>query len=150
MTMTMTTNHPADRPGTSLEADEREIRDLLTRYCEYVDTGDILRWADCYTDDAVFAGLKGELKGREALLQYGWESTRRGFFLHFLTNVRVQVEGGSSASASSYLLYTQAGEEGGRPVIVAARQRDRLVRQDGRWRLSERRIEGRPVQGVFG
>ena len=130
------------------EEDERQIRTLLVEYCELVDSGAIDEWADCYTDDAVFEGLKGELKGREALLRYGRETVHRGFFLHFLTNIRVRLEGPLSASASSYLLYTQTADDG-RAVVVPCRQRDRLVKVAGHWRISERRIEGRPVLGAF-
>lgn len=143
--MSMTISTP---PQAASEEDERQIRALLVDYCELVDSGDIDKWADCYTDDAVFEGLKGELRGREALLRYGRETVHRGFFLHFLTNVRVRLEGPLSASASSYLLYTQTADDG-RSVVVPCRQRDRLVKVAGRWRLSERRIEGRPVLGAF-
>lgn len=144
----MSTSAAANHRFTQDEAEERDIRALLVDYCEYVDSGEIANWADCYTDDAVFEGLKGRLKGREELLRYGWDTVHRGFFLHFITNIRVRLESPESASASSYLLYTQVTDDG-RSVVVPCKQRDCLVKVAGRWRISERKIEGRPVLGAF-
>jgi hypothetical protein len=60
---------------------------------------------------------------------------------HITTNAAIVVEG-DAASATSYFVRVDAGEDAGPATVVASgRYLDRLVRQDARWRILERRCQ---------
>ena len=120
--------------------DEREIHDVLTRYCRGVDRCDRELIASCYHPDAVDDHGNWQVDGVAAaqhivsLVKPGRDSA-----MHFLGNVRIEVEDGI-AFAESYVLAFRAFRRGERPYTRtrAVRFIDRFTKRDGEWRISER------------
>jgi ketosteroid isomerase-like protein len=120
--------------------DERDIHDVLTRYCRGVDRCDAELIASCYHSDARDDHGSWVADGREAAgliidrIRPGSASA-----MHFMGNVRIEVEG-DEAFAESYLLAFRSYEKNDQPCVRtrALRFVDRFTRRDGQWRISER------------
>lgn len=120
--------------------DEREIHDVLVRYCRGVDRCDRELMASCYHDDAVDDHGNWQVSGAEAAQHiYDLVKPGSGSAMHFLGNVRIEVEG-DSAFTESYLLAFRSSGTGERDTTRtrAVRFIDRFTRRDGAWRISER------------
>ena len=120
--------------------DERDIRDVLLRYCRGADRCDRELMAGCFHDDALddhgnWIGIGRDLPDIVAdRIQPGAARA-----MHFVGNVHVDVQG-DTAFTESYLLAFRAYERDGRPCTRtrALRFVDRFTRRDGQWRISER------------
>jgi uncharacterized protein (TIGR02246 family) len=118
--------------------DVEAIRQLVARYCHYIDQVRIDEWLDCFTEDGAFDFFGSRTEGRDALreLGSGMEATQASAPMrHVVTNVIVDVDG-DTATSSSYLQILMAQ----RPpaLMTSGRYEDRLRRIDGRWRFEER------------
>lgn len=124
-----------------------DIRNLLFRYCEMIDAGDVDALADLFADAAIVA-QDGTLiaRGRdEVRAMYGGdnrsERTSGGRRTkHITTNVFVEVDDSAgTAIARSYwvLLVSTSPEDPIRPIL-AGRYHDRFERVGGAWRFAER------------
>jgi hypothetical protein len=120
--------------------DEREIHDVLLRYCRGADRCDEELLASCYHPDAVDDHGNWQAGGSEAphaivtRVRPGPDAA-----MHFLGNVRIEVEG-DTAFAESYVLAFRSFRRCERPYTRtrAVRFVDRFTRRDGEWRISER------------
>lgn len=126
---------------------EDAIRNLLFRYCELMDAGDMEHVADMFSH-AVIIGQDGAqlAKGRdEVLAMYGGgnrtERTSGGRrSKHLTTNALVEVdEDAGTAMARSYwvLLVSTSPEEPVRAVLAGS-YHDTFARTDGTWRFTQR------------
>jgi ketosteroid isomerase-like protein len=120
--------------------DERDIRDVLTRYCRGVDRCDAQLIDSCYHPDAMDDHGTWRAWGRDAGATIV-EKVRPGkdVAMHFMGNVHIEVEG-DTAFAESYLMaYRTFQREGqGYTRVRALRFVDRFTRRDGQWRIAER------------
>lgn len=120
--------------------DERDIHDVLLRYCRGVDRCDAELLASCYHDDAVDDHGSWIEYGGDAPLEI-IERVKPGAepAMHFLGNVRIEVEG-DTAFAESYLLAFRAFRRDDRAYTrtTALRFIDRFTRRGGEWRIGER------------
>ena len=120
--------------------DEREIHDVLVRYCRGVDRCDRELMASCYHPDAIDDHGNWQVSGAAAA-QHIFDLVKPGpdAATHFLGNVRIEVEG-DTAFAESYVLAFRAFRRGDRPYTRtrAVRFIDRFARRNGEWRISER------------
>lgn len=137
--------------------DKLDITELLYRYALAVDTNDFAQMAGIFTPDASFV-----LLGMEAA-EWRWSVSEYCEFVsaivrqcdwvvHNTSNVIVDVKG-DAASAVSYLStaygvkagehVAQFGIHADHPtdVTIGARYRDRLVRTEAGWRITERICE---------
>jgi hypothetical protein len=120
--------------------DERDIRDVLVRYCRGVDRCDQELLESCFHPDAQDDHGNWICSGRDVpeqiirLVGPGDASA-----MHFLGNVRIEVEG-DTAYAESYLLAfrTLRREERSHVRTRALRFVDRFQRRGGEWRIAER------------
>jgi 3-phenylpropionate/cinnamic acid dioxygenase small subunit len=117
------------------------IRELMACYCFHFDNGEFEQWLDLFTEEAVFdLGARGRFAGRDALRKFlkiipltdGLPGMR-----HCVMNSIVAVAG-NQATAQSYVIVVQGGDIVG--ITVAARYEDRLVKQGGAWRFTERKV----------
>jgi uncharacterized protein (TIGR02246 family) len=127
------------------------IEGVLYRYSLGFDEDDIELLLDCFTEDATFdtgvveTGLRQSLDGRAAIREF-LEKRRAGRAAadkqvrHVITNVLVLDERPDEALVVSY--QTAVVTTGGRDAIVEVMAwiRDRMVRQDGEWRIRERSL----------
>jgi 3-phenylpropionate/cinnamic acid dioxygenase small subunit len=123
-----------------------DVQRLLTAYCDLLDSGRIEEWALCYTPDGIFEGPSGKVAGREALVAYGSRAKERGFYLHYLSNVQVDLDDSDStkATAKSYLLYVQRSTSG-ELSVVGGSQSDVLRRGPDGWKIAHRTLTAQPL-----
>jgi 3-phenylpropionate/cinnamic acid dioxygenase small subunit len=124
-----------------------DIRNLMFRYCELIDAGEVDALADLFADAAIVAQDGSVIaRGRdEVRAMYGGGNRRQRTSggratKHITSNVLVEVdEGAGTASARSYwvLLVSTSPDEPIRPIL-AGRYHDRFALVDGTWRFTER------------
>jgi 3-phenylpropionate/cinnamic acid dioxygenase small subunit len=132
-----------------------EIEEFHADYCWTLDCGDVERWPDYFTDDAVYritarenadAGLpvglvyadsKAMIRDRAFALKHTQMYAPRTM-QHFVTNVRVLEASGTRIKAQSNYLLLQTLVEGPTTIHQAGRYYDTFVRADGGLLLKER------------
>lgn len=150
-------------PGYDMiPADPRETRELRMEieefhadYCWTLDCGDVERWPDYFTDDAVYritarenaddglpvglvyADSKAMIRDRAFAIKHTQMYAPRTL-QHFVTNVRVLAAGGASIKAQSNYLLLQTLVDGPTTIQQAGRYYDTFVRTNGRLLLKER------------
>jgi anthranilate 1,2-dioxygenase small subunit len=144
---------PAD-PRTTREL-RMEIEEFHAEYCWTLDCGELERWPDYFTDDAVYritarenadAGLpvglvyadsKAMIRDRAFALKHTQMYAPRTL-QHFVTNVRVLEANGSLIKAQSNYLLLQTLVDGPTTIQQSGRYYDTFVRANGRLLLKER------------
>lgn len=122
--------------------DVREVANLLSVYCQFIDDGRLEEWAGLFTEDGTFT-----YPGREPVrpidiieaYRAGTQIAEAGglFSKHQTLNPAIDV-GASEGNASSdfILLRMQLGAP---PYVYAmGRYTDRLIKQAGVWKFAER------------
>ncbi len=126
--------------------DSTQLSNLIARYAELIDLGDLAGAADLLADAAIGAGDSASLMtGRDAILGLYASTTRihpdgTPGTKHITTNLIIDIDdGGGAATARSYWTVLQA--VAGLPLqpILAGRYHDRFERRTGGWRFAERR-----------
>ena len=124
------------------------IQNLLYRYCDRLDHGDLRGMAELFEHaELIVPALPKPVRGVDAIVALyarytriypdtGTPKTR-----HVTTNVIIEGVGAEAARAESYILVFQATELLRLQPILAGRYYDRFARIAGRWRFSERRID---------
>lgn len=128
--------------GPSLE-DRAAINDLLVRYCHTIDDKDWTAFANLFTTDAIldftaFGGPRCGVPGLVEFLQgvalqvHGWQ--------HTISTVLLTVDGDAvrSRTAAQVMMITHGDDSFDRVVFTGLWYRDRLVRTDQGWKISER------------
>ena len=125
-----------------------DIRDLIYRYCEMIDAGDVDGLVELFAH-AVLAGFEGNRKWRgrdEIRAMYSspgrrerTTGTRRT--KHITTNVLIEVDddAGAATARSYWVLLTSESPNTPITISLAGSYHDRFERVDGRWRFAERR-----------
>jgi hypothetical protein len=124
-----------------------EIRNLLFRYCEMIDSGDVDGLVELFADAVVTGfGATREWRGRDEIREMYSSGDRRErtsggrATKHITTNALVEVdEAASTAASRSYwvLLVSSSPDEPIRPIL-AGRYHDTFASIDGRWRFTRR------------
>jgi anthranilate 1,2-dioxygenase small subunit len=141
-------------PRTAREL-RMEIEEFHAEYCWTLDCGELERWPEYFTDDAVYritarenadAGLpvglvyadsKAMIRDRAFALKHTQMYAPRTL-QHFVTNVRVlEAKGGTIKAQSNYLLL-QTLVDGPTTIQQSGRYYDTFVRANGRLLLKER------------
>lgn len=124
---------------------ERQIENLIYRYAELLDLGDIPAVAQMFAR-AQFLGPEGDVQGEGAgevaaiyrsftrLYPDGTPLTH-----HVTSNVIVEVDG-QAATARSYFTVFQATENLPLQPIIAGRYHDRFARDDSGWYFTARQM----------
>lgn len=136
--------------------DDREIRELLSRYGFLADSGRFPEFVALFTDDGVMnlvsprvANGVARWEGSEALLEFISGSKRRpdvadpmdlvreGRRMHVLgANLRTYIDGDEATAEGYSLVLTKAAD--GRMDVDAGSNKWLLRRVDGRWHIKER------------
>ena len=124
--------------------DKQAIAGVLYGYCAHLDRMDLDALAALFTADcAVDYGPEPRLQSKGAYglrhdLARMWRWARTS---HHLSNVMVDLDGdGVHAGATSYVIAWHERPDGSTATMMG-RYLDRLVKEDGRWRISRRRQE---------
>jgi 3-phenylpropionate/cinnamic acid dioxygenase small subunit len=150
-------------PGYDMApADPRETRELRLEieefhadYCWTLDCGDVERWPEYFTDDAVYritarenadAGLpvglvyadsKAMIRDRAFAIKHTQMYAPRTL-QHFVSNVRVLQAKGDAIKAQSNYLLLQTLVDGPTTIQQSGRYYDSFVRAGGKLKLKER------------
>jgi 3-phenylpropionate/cinnamic acid dioxygenase small subunit len=125
--------------------DAEEIRQLLLDYARCLDEADYVGYAQLFTEDGELHAQLGQAKGREAIRallnrRLGADDAppRRKAF-HLIGNPTIQVEGDRATSIVTWAYLTH--DDAGFPLLLQfGHYRDRLTRDQGRWRFERRDI----------
>lgn len=119
-----------------------EIQELESRYEWAVDEGRVAALANIFAPDATFwfDRLGRTIEGREDILawfreyceDWGWRNRR-----HYVTNFHIKVNG-DRAAARLYYLATYEADSASR--LGWGDYNDSFVKVDGRWWISEKRL----------
>jgi uncharacterized protein (TIGR02246 family) len=113
----------------SLAEDRDEIRDLVARYCRYIDTGMADEWAALWTEDGEFDLGGGTIVAGRAALREHATHMPPGTLHHLATNLVIDIDGDTAVCEESTLLTSKGA------IAMVARVHDELKRVDGHWRL---------------
>jgi ketosteroid isomerase-like protein len=127
--------------------DERAITAVMNEYCHAMDTGQLDRWMNCFTADAVYdvalpdgriyARLEGEAELRKFIAEYPVLPGHKHVYVTPLFDV--DAEAGTASVAAYWFMLS--GSESKAGISSLGRVQDRFVRgADGRWRIKERRV----------
>jgi hypothetical protein len=128
-----------DRPASEL-LDEREIRNVVLRYCRGIDRMDRELVRSCYHDDAV--DVHGPFRGSvDDFLDWAWrQMSRHDRTFHFLGNMLIELRG-DRAHVETYAIAHHFGEadDPARNLTLGFRYIDRFERRDvAGWRIAQR------------
>jgi len=121
--------------------DRDAIHQLFVDYGRYLDAGDIDAYAGLFTADGeVMLGPMGRTRGRENIreLMSTVLDGRVGSSYHLIGSPQVRLDGDEATSEVMWTVIQRDGE--GKPKLTSmGRHVDRLRREDGVWRIAERR-----------
>ena len=127
--------------------DEREIENLIYRYAELIDAGDLSAVAGLFRDASIVAPDGSTRSGHEAVLEMYRASTRiypdsgTPCTRHVTSNVALEVDAESgTARAASYFTVFQALPDFPLQPIICGRYVDRFVKQSGTWQFQRREM----------
>jgi uncharacterized protein (TIGR02246 family) len=118
--------------------DYESIRNLLARYCHFLDGGDFDAWAELFSENGVWHTAGGPRFGRRAIREAvqlypaAFRIERR----HLTLNSVIEVDR-DQAHADSYVLVMRRAK-GGAITERSGRYKDRLEKIDGKWLIAER------------
>ena len=122
---------------------ETQIANLLYRYAECIDTGDLDGAAELFRHARIRVGAEDTIEAAQllkiwkSLIVLHSDGTPRT--KHVTTNPIIEVdEAAGTATCRSYYTVLQQTDDLGLQTIVAGRYHDRFERVDGRWRYSYR------------
>lgn len=118
-----------------------EIHQLFVDYGAHLDAGRFDEYAALFSEDGeISMGPLGRAKGREEIrtLMAGTLEGRVGESYHIISSPVVQLEGDEATSEVMWTVIHRDSD--GQPrLTMCGRHRDRLVREDGRWRFARRK-----------
>jgi 3-phenylpropionate/cinnamic acid dioxygenase small subunit len=125
--------------------DRGQIENLLARYCELFDSGDLDGYVALF-DDAKVANQFATMNGPEELRAF---FERNGRFYdgvphtrHLTTNIYIEVaDDGQTAISRSYVTILQALSDFPLQAVFVGQYQDELVKRDGQWRFKSRGCE---------
>ena len=123
--------------------DDAEIRNIVALYAQRLDGNDPDAFVDLFTEDGRFVSSTNDQTGREALRKFvertyasrGDKQSRR-----LSGNVVVHLNGDTAEASCDNVVFQRVGDAPWR-VSAVSRYVDRLVRQNGRWLIKEKRVE---------
>lgn len=121
-----------------LRDDEREIRDLVARYCHAIGERDDGAWADTWAEDGEWHVLGASLRGRDAVLAH-YRKLVAGvrWVVQFAHDGIVEVEGDTARGRWQIHEFLQWSNGAG--GVNIGRYQDRYARgADGAWRFARR------------
>ena len=120
--------------------DHAEIRNLMARYCLYLDLDDARGWVDLFTPDAVYEVYGKQFVGHEGLLAIA-TGAPGGF--HLGGPVVIDLEGDAARTTRNLLFVERSSGEARHAVYE-----DDLVRTAAGWRIRRCRCRFHTADGL--
>jgi len=124
---------------------ERHIENLIYRYAELLDSGELEAVAALFRHAVIVAPDGSETGGYDAVLALYRSSTRiypdtgTPCTQHVTSNVRIEVSGNQATAHSCFTVY-QGLSDFPLQAIIAGRYRDSFELAEGEWRFSRREM----------
>lgn len=125
---------------SSLTDDHAQIRDLMARYCIYLDLDDADGWIGLFTPDAIYQVYGREWVGRDGLRAIA-EGAPGG--LHLGGPVVIDLDGDRARTTRNLLFSERSGKETRMAVYE-----DDLVRTADGWRIARCRCRFHTADGL--
>ena len=123
--------------------DKAEIAELIARYNFAIDHNDFQGWANCFAPEGVFDGMIGRFAAHGELDKFTAEvkklTAASPNLRHYVTNILTDVKG-NEAQSRCFLLMTSTTKEGGTKVVISGEYDDQLVKRNGRWLFTRRKV----------
>jgi len=131
---------PAD--PTRLLLDRQQIHDALVAYCWGIDFGDWELMRSVFTPDAHLATSAGDVVDGADQIVALMQRSRSNFLRtqHLVTNHRAEITGDTAHGTSYVVGFDVTPGEPEKLVRIVGAYHDDLVRGDGCWLISDRRI----------
>jgi len=127
------------------ESDRLAIRELIDRYSDAVNRTDAESWASTWSASGVWVLRSVRAEGRADILKT-WKAAMAGFravfFMAFPGSIRID---GDTAEAVTHTFEAMEPLDGP-SRFQAGQYRDRLVREGGEWKFSERAFTPRAIR----
>ena len=125
-----------------MQDDRGEIENLMARYCELFDSGDLDGYAALFAD-ARIASHMSDTSGPEEVKAF---HQANGIFYdgkphtrHVISNLHIEIDDdGMTAAARSYVTVFQQTDDFPLQPVYQNRYEDRFVRTNGEWRFEHR------------
>jgi hypothetical protein len=138
--------------------DRALIEDLQARYLFAFDFGDAASYSGTFTPDGILDFGWGEIKGREAIAKFIHDGRKRtedaraktpagqrpSVGRHVINNIVVKIDG-NKARGVAYWTHMTSGPTGYGTVDFFGHYEDEMVKSDGEWLFSRRRIYNEAV-----
>ncbi|MET0894718.1 MAG: nuclear transport factor 2 family protein [Acidimicrobiia bacterium] len=137
--------------GLDVLRDRLAIEDVLIRYAETLDAGDIDGFLSCFTPDATITYYDGDIviEGHQQFRDLLTRNRSDGRVsptdpntgsTHCMTNIAAQVDGDTArATTTAMITMVGRGAQAGQTIQHGARYSDDLVRVGGEWKIASRR-----------
>lgn len=139
--------------------DRAAIEDLMARYLFAMDWGDYEAYAEMFTEDGELEYVRGTAKGRDAIGEsvrafkasigkfYQDADGNPAILRHIIAHTVIRVEGNRAFSVAFWWEMANDGPGGKPKVGTFGTYEDELVKVDGRWLFSKRRILNEFLEG---
>ena len=126
-----------------LTREKEAIAELIARYNWAIDHNDFQGWADCFAPEGIFDGMIGRYAAHGELDRFTAEvrklTASTPNLRHYVTSIQTEVSG-NQARSRCFLMMTSTTQEGGTKIVIAGEYEDKLVKRDGRWLFTERKV----------
>lgn len=127
--------------------DEKQIRDAIVQYGQYLDSKDFEHYAALFTKDGEWTGLLGELttvKGADNIRAAMEKAFAERVYdpahitnLHLISNVKVDVDGDRATAYSKWTVLSRNDKNEPYPRVTGHYD-DVFVREEGNWKFASR------------
>ncbi len=126
-----------------LTREKEAIAELIARYNWAIDHNDFQGWADCFAPEGIFDGMIGRYAAHGELDRFTADvrklTASTPNLRHYVTSIQTEVSG-NQARSRCFLMMTSTTQEGGTKIVIAGEYEDKLVKRDGRWLFTERKV----------
>jgi len=126
-----------------LTREKEAIAELIARYNWAIDHNDFQGWADCFAPEGIFDGMIGRYTAHGELDRFTADvrklTASTPNLRHYVTSIQTEVSG-NQARSRCFLMMASTTQEGGTKIVIAGEYEDKLVKRDGRWLFTERKV----------
>jgi ketosteroid isomerase-like protein len=143
----------------SYAEDRAMIENLQARYLFALDFRDADAYAETFTEDGILDYGVGEIQGRDAIRQMvlnlranaearqaeDTSGLRPAANRHNITNIVIEIDGDTAVATAYWFHMSNANPERGAQLTSFGHYEDELVKVDGEWLFSKRKIYNEQV-----
>jgi uncharacterized protein (TIGR02246 family) len=131
-----------------MDDDKNAIREVLATYCFHLDADRFEDMAALFTEDGVWDTAFGKGRGRAGIVAQARSiaTGARPRRAHLTTNIVIQLNGDTATVQSNWTVVQNS--PAGPTISSGGAYADRMVKQDGRWYFSYRKIDRYIADGL--